>query len=469
LPTIHGGTFISAKNVNNEYRHGETGINIIHRVVALEALHDSVDSFPQPKCHPNTREKMLDKMWEYVTVAEPPKKILWVHGPAGAGKSAMMWSLCERLQSAGRLGGTFFFKRGHPTRGNAKALFSTIAYRIALRVSCLKSPISQVVENDPSLVAGTPEVQFRRLILEPCQSAMSGEPVILIIDGLDECDGHQMQQEILRILGNCFSQYRNSVRIILASRPEAHISEMTCAGDFQPLNVTGSFEDVRRYLMDEFSRIHRTHQTMAYIPSPWPSSDEVETLVDKSSGHFIYPSTVIKFVDDPNYRPTERLALVLGTRTDPEPDSPFGALDELYTQILNSVPKHKRLIDILHVVVHFRWRFSACEIDQLLEIEPGDTVLALRGLCSLLVKGSDMTCVQDPDTWTRIGWNHASFMDYLRSPTRAGKFYIGGLARDMTLARSIVNALSYEDEGQHVAWFVQHMVYSFRIHVRFFF
>ncbi|KAJ6486595.1 hypothetical protein DFH09DRAFT_1339608 [Mycena vulgaris] len=47
---------------------------------------------------------------------------------------------------------------------------------------------------------------------------------------------------------------------------------------------------------------------MASIPGPWPADEELETLVDTSSGHFIYVSTIIKFMDEANFRPTERLA-----------------------------------------------------------------------------------------------------------------------------------------------------------------
>ncbi|KAJ7450813.1 hypothetical protein FB451DRAFT_716208 [Mycena latifolia] len=316
-PSIHGGTFITAQNVNNDYRRGKIGIDILHRGVALEALHDSADSFPQPKCHPETREKMLDDLWEYATGTEPRDKILWLYGPAGAGKSAIMWSLCERLEDAGRLGGTFFFKRAHPTRGNARALFSTIAYRLALRVPWLKGPISEAVENDPSLVGSTPEIQLQKLILGPCSSPGNHDPEIIIIDGLDECEGHQMQQDILRILGKCVPLNHRSLRILIASRPEAHITEMiSISGGYEALDVEQSFADVQKYLLDEFSKIHQAHQrTMEHIPRPWPSEDEVETLVRRSSGHFIYATTIIKFIDDPNFRPTERLAAVVRNHT----------------------------------------------------------------------------------------------------------------------------------------------------------
>ncbi|KAJ7855877.1 hypothetical protein B0H14DRAFT_3448701 [Mycena olivaceomarginata] len=43
------------------------------------------------------------------------RPICWLHGPAGAEKSTIMQTLCQQLQDAGRLGGAFFFKRGHTT------------------------------------------------------------------------------------------------------------------------------------------------------------------------------------------------------------------------------------------------------------------------------------------------------------------------------------------------------------------
>jgi hypothetical protein len=53
-----------------------------------------------------------------------------------------MQTLCLRLQQDRRLDGSFFFKRGHPTRGNAKMPFATLAYQLALHVPRLKGPIS---------------------------------------------------------------------------------------------------------------------------------------------------------------------------------------------------------------------------------------------------------------------------------------------------------------------------------------
>ncbi|KAJ6448164.1 hypothetical protein C8R45DRAFT_948154 [Mycena sanguinolenta] len=279
---------------------------------ALAAIHDSAEIFPQPRCHPDTRTKMLEDLREWTLDPDPRTTILWLYGPAGAGKSAIMQTLARQLKDAGHLGGCFFFKRGHATRGNAKTLFATIAYQLALTVPWLRTSISQIVENDPSVVVRSITTQIETLISDPCHPHENCDPVTILIDGLDECEGHEVQVEILHAIQHC-SKQPIPLRFIVASRPEAHICEvfhLPLYLDVHRFNVEQSFADVHKYLRDEFSRIHREHRTMASVPHPWPSPDLLDDLVEKSSGHFIYAATIIKFIDDKNYRPTQRLKVV---------------------------------------------------------------------------------------------------------------------------------------------------------------
>ncbi|KAF8125232.1 hypothetical protein K438DRAFT_1513359, partial [Mycena galopus ATCC 62051] len=314
-------------------------INILHRAVALDALYDSADSFPQPKCHPETRTKLLDDSYEWAIQNSSAQSILWLHGPAGAGKSAVVQTLCQRLRSAGRLGGAFFFKRGHATRGNAKVLFATLAYQLALSSRELNSLISQNVQCDPSVVGRDMNAQLRQLIVEPCKSLGGSAAPVLLVDGLDECDTHHAQVEMLRLIGSVTHQHPGTFRFLIASRPEAHIRDILeqpfFAGTLDSVNIEKSFDDVRKYLRDEFARVHREHgHTMKGVETPWPSAHILDGLVSQSSGYFVYASTVIKFVDDKYFRPTDRLAAVTDlSRTHPE--APFASLDQLYIQILS--------------------------------------------------------------------------------------------------------------------------------------
>ncbi|KAJ7461897.1 hypothetical protein FB451DRAFT_475304, partial [Mycena latifolia] len=391
---IHGGTFITAENIH--YQPGEIGRQILHRAAALDALYDSAASFPQPRCHPETRTEMLDGLYNWAIDNDDSCPILWLHGPAGAGKSAVMQTLCRRLNDADRLGGSFFFTRGNTTRGNAKVLFATLAYQLALHHSKLNDLIPRSAETDPSVVGREMDVQLRRLILEPCKSLKDASPQILLIDGLDECEGQSAQREILCLIGFTAIAHPRTLRILIASRPEPHIrekfEESSFDGLYDSINIKQAFEDVRIYLCNEFSRIHREHEeTMASVPTPWPTWDIFEDLVDKSSGYFIYAATIIKFIDDKDFRPTQRLAAVV-KNLPTECGTPFHALDKLYSQILRDTPFRSHLLDILCTIVHgSSLRLSIKNIEKLLELDPGDVKLTLRRLQSLLLVPQDDT------------------------------------------------------------------------------
>ncbi|KAJ7503833.1 hypothetical protein B0H11DRAFT_2355672, partial [Mycena galericulata] len=367
-------------------------LHILHRAIAGDAFHDSAERYPQPQCHPDTRTKMLDVLQRWARGAEPPINwtILWLHGPAGSGKSAIAQSLCQQLQGEGRLGGSFFFKRGHPSRGNASKLLPTIAYQLALIDRELKNTISETVENDPAIVNRSFSAQLQNLIIEPCRRRTPlTHPVCFVIDGLDECDSQDIQQGILRSIAIAIQQPL-PVLFFIASRHEPHIAEVfdepVLDGFHRGLNIRQSFEDVRRYLRSEFSRIHREHRTtMSTVSPPWPSSEVVEALVEKSSGYFIYASTVIKYIDDKNFRPTGRLEIILGIKQR-GPPSPFDTLDQLYSQILSDVPLDSRpqLLRILTVISADLLPVSYSVMEQLLELDPGDVGLILRNVHSVI-------------------------------------------------------------------------------------
>ncbi|KAJ7816377.1 hypothetical protein B0H14DRAFT_1396639 [Mycena olivaceomarginata] len=440
----------------NIHHHGDRGIDILHRAAAMGAVYDSAESFPQPRCHPETRTEMLTDPHNWALKRDAQHKILWLHGPAGAGKSAIMQTLSRKLGDAGRLGGSFFFKRGDPARGNGMALFATIAYQLAISVPWLRAKISQIVENDPSIVQRTIETQMIKLISEPCRSQRGDGHVTILIDGLDECERHDVQQEILHAIRIASSHSPIFLRFIVASRPEPYIREVfespVYSDVHRSFNVEQSFDDVRKYLSDEFARIHREHHTMANIPLPWPSPDAVWKLVWKSSGHFIYASTIIKFVDDKNYRPTQRLAVVQDANSTGS-ESAYDPLDQLYLTILSSALRQSDLIPILGAIVNFT--VHPVEIDQILGLEHGETRLVLRGLHSLLVVPSNDD--------GRISSHHASFLDFLTNPGRSRNFCVGTLHHRINLARIILEAYvgPYEHGAGYLSGFLRHNLTPF--------
>ncbi|KAF7369150.1 NACHT domain-containing protein [Mycena venus] len=442
-PTVNYYIDAEEGNINHIHRHGEPGLHILQRAAARDSFHDSAERYPLPKCHPETRTEMLEDLMEWTSGDKSDSSVLWLHGPAGAGKSAIAQSLCQQLDAQGRLGASFFFKRKHSSRGNAKQLFPTLAYQLAILLPELSHAISQKVEENPSLFDRSLSTQLRKLILEPCRQCIRGRTLIIVIDGLDECESHEIQQEILRLIGVAIHEGPLPLRFFVGSRPEPHIHEIFMGmlkAIHRPVNIEQSFEDVRKYLLDEFARIHGEHrETMAMIPKPWPSPKIISNLVKKSSGYFIYASTVIKFIDDKNYRPTERLKVIVGVE-EPYSGSPFVALDELYIQILSAVPDRPRLLKILTVIAA-KLELPFGYTDELLDLEPGDVQLALRGLQSVI--HVEKNCADKLSLSPQIVVHHASFYDFLQDRTRAGIFYVGDGPHLTDVCGHVLKAFSY--------------------------
>ena len=135
---------------------------------------------------------------------------------------------------------------------------------------------------------------------------------------------------------NSINEYSIPFSFILASRPEQHIREAFDGSLLNSLTTRLVLDDkylpdvdIRRFLHSKFQDIKNRHPSRAHLPPSWPSDKEIKRLVQKSSGQFIYASTIIKFIDSHRHWPPDRLDIIFGI-------SPFAEIDSLYTHILTS-------------------------------------------------------------------------------------------------------------------------------------
>ncbi|KAJ7730413.1 hypothetical protein B0H16DRAFT_1733757 [Mycena metata] len=175
---------------------------------------------------------------------------------------------------------------------------------------------------------------------------------------------------------------------------------------------------------------------MTAVPFPWPKAGIVERIMRDSSGYFIYAATVIKFIDDKRFRPSERLDVILGIRHSIS-GSPLNPLDQLYLQILSGVPEdfHFQLLQILMLV---KEGLFLCQISRLLELQADELRLILRGLHSVILVPK---CDRDG-----VSAHHASFWDFLGDSSRSGAFHIGSSQCRRNLAFQLLKTLSHNSD-----------------------
>jgi hypothetical protein len=121
------------------------------------------------------------------------------------------------------------------------------------------------------------------------------------------------------------------------------------------------------------------------------------------------------------------------------PRTPPSTLDDLYTQILSEAVVDRPHISELLAVIAAEIQLPFYAIEQLLEWQPKDISLALRGLRSLL--GEDYE--GKGPAWINV--YHASFLDFLQDEKRSKRFFVNDLQHRKNLARRILEAFSNVD------------------------
>jgi len=74
-------------------------VQLLESRIALDALLNSKERFPPPKCHPSTRKaaQKVVKDWIQRRGDGWEKDIMWLSGAPGVGKSAILQTVCETL------------------------------------------------------------------------------------------------------------------------------------------------------------------------------------------------------------------------------------------------------------------------------------------------------------------------------------------------------------------------------------
>jgi len=425
-------------------------MDLLKEAAVPGAFHNSLERSDPPKCHKHTREAILDKIMDLVRKKiDTDTFIMWLYGAAGAGKSAIAQTIAELCEEHKLLLASFFFFRADSLRSNSKQLVATIAYQVAVVIPGVRGLMEAAIDNDPHLLSRSLITQFAALIVDPLERLFEtsvGEhtalPNLIIIDGLDECmDGTQVQ--ILDMIFAIGKRSKFPFSFLVASRPELEISAAMGYGKIRegltrlPLaaDIT-SRDDIRRFLQDKFDEIRLTHPIQSDLPSSWPSSEDIETLVYKSSGQFIYASTVVKFVSSRRHRPNHRLEIILNLRPKGK-DLPFAELDALYRYVFFSVEETMTAVQIIATALTLRYGPRIPVLSDILDLSPTDIELHLIDLGSLVVYGKNFLNIL-----------HASLGDFLFDESRSQELYIGHRSIHTKIAQTLLCEYLKPDVGK---------------------
>jgi len=419
-------------------RHKALGDNYIS-----EAADDEQPSYSG--CMVGTRVDILSKL---VTWAKSdPVTIFWLAGMAGTGKTSIVVSLCRMLRRDPEvfLGGGYFCSRsaGSIARTDVRRILPTLAALLADQSEDFAEALAAELEKDRRVSHKPVSEQIGPLLHRPLAVLRSlDRPLVFVIDALDECSNQRELAELLRIIVDLQCDAR--VKFVLTSRPEIHIRGTPISNPthntilhLHTIDAETITSDIRLYISGTLETT-TTEET-------WYTDDNIAALVSLCGGLFIFASTVLLYVLDPEEDEERRDRLRKVTSTAAKGSAATTAIDQVYELVLLEASRRDavdadeldQMRNILACIFQARTLLSVEALAVLIDIRPSRLRALLRRLHSLVYMPMND---EEPGVRTL----HASFGDYLQDRAPEHLRISATLGHDV-LARGCLLRLARDD------------------------
>ena len=379
-----------------------------------EAADDEQPSYTG--CMAGTR---VDVLLKFVAWAKDgPMSILWLAGMAGTGKTSIAVSLCRILRKdpAVLLAGGYFCSRssGSIARTDVRRILPTLAVLLAAKSPEFAEALAAELDGDSRVGHKPVGEQIEPLIRKPLAAlAPPSPPLVFLVDALDECSNNRELAELLKVLADFKCGTNLKVKFILTSRPEMHIRGTPISNPdhssilhLQAISEEQVRSDIRLYVGNTLKD--------AAAKSTWYTDRDVECLVEQSDSLFIFASTVLLYILDPDEDDVREERLRKAISAVAKGSAVTSTIDEIYGLVLTEASRPE-LVDadeleemrrIIACLLMARMPLSVQALAELLELRPGKVKGALRRLHSLVHLPSSNT-----ESGIRI--LHASIGDFL--------------------------------------------------------
>ena len=267
----------------------------------------------------------------------------------------------------------------------------------------------------------------------PIPFLLAQKKLIIVIDALDECDDKGLMREFIEGVIRTFQEIHGlRLRVIITSRVEEHIQETL--GTPAALSVVHRLslpdfdarDDIRAFFHSRLSTLYyERYLVMRGVSWPWPSESDLNSLVAKSDGSFLFASTLIDHISSRDGLPQDNLRKALMAE---------GGLDPLYARILAGARRDNNFEGVIGTVMLLRKPIPIVFLAHLLQLRSADIVQTFLGLQSILmIPGGDDEAIE---------LFHTSLRDFLTSPGRSPDFSIDLPARHCLIVADCLRVIA---------------------------
>lgn len=354
----------------------------------------------------------------------------------GVGKTFVANSICDRLHQKRRLGGSFFCRKDHPILREPKYTLSTLVYDLAKNWRPYRKLVIEELRNDKMLGPDRAGQALLSQLLERLRE-VSLDPLVVVIDALDECGDPRARVLILEILLEMCSQLP-SLKVVVTSRPEREIEAF-----FVNINATDIYlsqdlgkdeqaqEDIQLFARYRFDSVAEECD----LPKDWPGKDILDQVVKRARGLFIYVDTIWRYIKDEG-DPEKPLLDVINNSSGDHLDG----LYELYSSVIESrvgrdKESFRRAIGFVIVASSYR---PLCD----------ETIAAFAGLQTRVVRTwvdrLNSLVYQDRGGERGIRVRHISIIDFITSSDCPREFRVSREQANLELGMACLTTMINE-------------------------
>ncbi|XP_028416315.1 uncharacterized protein LOC114540239 [Dendronephthya gigantea] len=246
--------------------------NVHHSTVEKLAKFDFTGKIDDlcKKFHEGTRKWLFNKLSSWFVTKETRVMILTA-GP-GVGKSVLSAKISELYGERGKLGAHHFCDFRNSDYSNPHRILQSLASQMCENVDGFRDKLTEILRREHS--RDSLSDAFRVLLNDPLHSLRRNDPMLIIVDALDESKT-DMKSEFLELISEKFCELPDWIKIFISSRPELQVRKVL--QHLQPLEIRPDDKD-------------HNQDIELFIRRDLPNldGDSLRLVISKCEGSFLY-------------------------------------------------------------------------------------------------------------------------------------------------------------------------------------
>ncbi|HPB87584.1 MAG TPA: TIR domain-containing protein [Thermotogota bacterium] len=235
------------------------------------------------------REWVFKRIQEWLET-DTPKRVLWIKGKAGTGKTGLAIKICDQYE---QVVAHHLCKAENQEKKKPENLVKSIAFQLSTQIPEYRERLLDArsgLEDTLSDYKDDPRTLFVKLIEEPLYGLRMdpGVKKVIVIDAVDEAN-HPYSNDITIFIRDEFSKTPSWLRLILTSRDDPLVNSDLVVYESEAITLESpdNEKDILHYLEKHLKPfVPEGHNTHAYA----------EQLTGKSQGMFLYAVEVVKSI-----------------------------------------------------------------------------------------------------------------------------------------------------------------------------